>query len=102
MIIPVQLKGCPRTFYMQFDLGAPSSVLYKNKLDAIREKYPGAVPLMENDKRIGEYNFWIDKTPVAAHEILLKQFDSAVIDWKKSSKEIIGTIGADLIEGKCW
>ena len=29
MLIPVYLKNCPRRFYMQFDLGAASSLLYK-------------------------------------------------------------------------
>lgn len=98
MIIPVQIKGCPRTFYMQFDLGAPSSIFYKNKLDAIRVKYPGAIPLVGNDSRISAYHFWVDRTPVTAREILVKQFDSSVINWKEEGKEIIGTIGADLID----
>ncbi|WP_162817955.1 hypothetical protein U0035_10035 [Niabella yanshanensis] len=97
MVIPVKLKDCPRTFYMQFDLGAPSSLFYKNKLDAIRAKYPGAIPLIDKGSRISAYHFWVDGTPVLAHEILVKQFDSSVIDWKEG-REIIGTIGADLID----
>lgn len=97
MIIPVKLKNGPRLFYMQFDLGAPSSVFYKNKMDAIGAKYPGVIPL-ENNNRISEYNFWIDRTPAIAREILVKQFDSTSIDWKKDGKEIIGTIGTDLID----
>ncbi len=100
MIVPVKLEGCPRTFYMQFDLGSPFSLFYKNKLDAIGAKYPSAYPLPEKDNRISAFNFWVDQTRVTAHEILVKQFDSAVIDWKKEGKEIIGTIGADLIDGK--
>ena len=98
MIIPVKLKGCPRVFYMQFDLGAPSSLFYKNKLDAIRAKYPGTIPLTDKNSRISAYHFGVDRTPVIAHDILVKQFDSSVIDWKEQRKEIIGTIGANLID----
>ncbi|MCH5715138.1 hypothetical protein [Niabella hibiscisoli] len=98
MLIPVRLRNCPRIFYMQFDLGAPSSIFYKNKLDAIRLKYPDAVPLTENDNRIGEYNFWIGQTPATACKILVQQFDNAAADWREGRKEIIGTIGADLID----
>ena len=43
LLLPVRLKNCPRLFYMQFDLGAPSSVFYKNKLMAIQAKYPKAM-----------------------------------------------------------
>lgn len=100
MLLPVKLKGCPRTFYMQFDLGVPSSLFYKNKLDAIRARYPGAVPLVVEDNKIEDFEFRIDRTLVTAREVLVKQFDSSVINWKKETKEIIGTIGADLIDGK--
>ncbi len=37
MLIPVKIKHCPGEFYLQFDLGAPYSLLYKNKLEAIQK-----------------------------------------------------------------
>lgn len=101
MLIPVKLKNCPRLFYMQFDLGSPYSLLYKNKMDAIQEKYPGSVPLKEDGGKLPDFSFKAGKMPVLAKEIIVKQFDSTTINWKnKNGIEIIGTIGADLIDGK--
>src|SRR5690349_21738940 len=31
LLLPVKLKGCPKQFYMQFDLGAPSTLFYRSK-----------------------------------------------------------------------
>jgi len=101
MLIPIRLKNCPRTFYMQFDLGSPYSLLYKNKTDAIQTKYPGSIPEAIHEGKIENFLFKAGKIPVAAKQIVLKQFDSTSIDWnKKNQVEIIGTIGADLIDGK--
>lgn len=101
MIIPVKFKGCPRTFYMQFDLGAPASVFYKNKLEAIQVKYPGVAPAIEAGGRIKEFSFLAGRVSVIAKEIMVKQFDSSTIDWgNRKGIEIIGTLGSDLIDGK--
>jgi len=101
LLIPVKLKNCPRIFYMQFDLGSPYSLLYKNKIDGIKAKYPKAIPLNEIDEKIKGFSFKAGKTNIAAREIAMKQFDSSSIDWENENKaEIIGTIGADLIDGK--
>jgi hypothetical protein len=101
LLLPVQLQHCPKLFYMQFDLGAPSSLLYKNKLEAIRLQYPAAIPPGEPGNKLIDFSFTIAKMAVLAKEITIKQFDSSGIDWThKKSIEIIGTIGADLIDGK--
>lgn len=101
LLLPVKLKNCPKLFYMQFDLGAPSSVLYKNKLMAIQTKYPKAMQLTALDEKLMNFSFTIDKTPLLAKQITVKQFDSSTVHWAdKNSIEIIGTIGADLIDGK--
>ena len=41
LIVPVQIEGAPKTLYMQFDLGAPSTVLMKDKLDSLTARLPG-------------------------------------------------------------
>lgn len=102
ILIPVQLEEIPHTFYMQFDLGAPYSVLYYSAVEGIREKYPD----FETDERDGRpfvkrLNFKIDSIPVIAETMLVVPsgagqkniFDSTQIT-------IIGTVGADLIENK--
>ncbi len=95
MLIPVKLKGCPRQLYMQFDLGAPASIVYQNKLNAIREKYPQAGA----DSLQTIFHFTAGNTPVSAHSIPFMQFDSSSINWNTTAKVIIGTIGADFIDG---
>ncbi len=101
MLIPVKLPNCPRQFYMQFDLGAPSSLLYRNKLLAIQRNYPNAIQLNDSSKNMLNFSFKAGKMPVLATEIVVQQFDNSTINWKdKNAVEIIGTIGADLIDGK--
>jgi len=101
MLIPVKLKHCPALFFMQFDLGSPYSVLYKNKLAAIQAQYPAAISLQENAGSLLNFSFRAGAVPVLANEIAVKQFDSSALDWNnKKSMEVIGTIGADLIDGK--
>lgn len=101
LLLPVQLKNCPGTFFMQFDTGVPSSIFYKNKLQAIRLKYPHAVPGNDDDSVLLNFSFKTGRMPVRAKQIALKQFDSTRIDWRSKNRvEIIGTIGTDLIDNK--
>jgi len=48
MLVPVKLEGCPKQFYMQFDLGAPYSVFYSNKLAAINSRHPLGMQLSDS------------------------------------------------------
>ena len=101
ILIPVKLKNCAKQFFMQFDLGSPYSLFYKNKLSAIQLKYPKAMQLNQSTEKLMNFSFKTGKMPVLAKEIVIKQFDSSTINWQdKNSVEIIGTIGADLIDGK--
>ncbi|MGN7722128.1 hypothetical protein [Chitinophaga sp. 22620] len=86
---------------MQFDLGSPYSLLYKNKLAAIQRKYPGAIPPDTANGKLVNFSFEAGEVPISAKEITVKQFDSSnTIREDKNSLEIIGTIGADLVDGK--
>lgn len=101
ILLPVKLKNCPRLFYMQFDLGSPYSLFYKNKLVAIQARYPKAVQLNESEDTVTNFSFKLDKMPILAKQIVIKSFDTSTINWAdKNSIEIIGTIGADLIDGQ--
>lgn len=102
LLLPVKLKNCPRLFYMQFDLGHPYSVLYTEKLAAIRLQYPKALPENEAGNKLANFSFQTGRMQVLAKEITLQQFDSAAaINWTdKKAAVIIGTIGADLIDDK--
>lgn len=101
ILIAVKIPKCPRTFYMQFDLGAPNSILYKNKIDAIKAKYPTAIPGYEVDGKIVGFSFKAGNKDILAKEIAVAAFDSEEPNHMNNAAiEIIGTIGADLIDGK--
>jgi hypothetical protein len=103
LLIPVKIKNCPKQFYMQFDLGSPYSLFYGNKITAIRTRYPKALPPVDSSGKLNNFVFSLGKMPVAAKEIVVKQFDRSTIDWKhKTGPEIIGTIGSDLIDTKVF
>ncbi|TKC10550.1 hypothetical protein FA048_10230 [Pedobacter polaris] len=101
ILIPVKLKNCPKTFYMQFDLGSPYSLFYSNKLKAISDKYPSAVVPETPAKATTAINFMLHNVQINATEIATTNLGKVEINWKdKKSIEIIGTIGADLIDQK--
>ena len=100
MLIPIELKGCPKRFYMQFDLGAPNSILYADKILQIREKYPTAIASRDT-VALADFRFRLSDLNVLAKQIKLITNEKSAINWKeKNSIVIIGTIGADLIDGR--
>ena len=101
MIVPVTIGGCKR-FRMQLDLGATTSVLYRPKMDNLGERC--AMPPMID--RGGEryalnMDIVIGDAIIYAPEILQRRTNGQPIDWANPEKpELIGTLGADLIDGK--
>jgi hypothetical protein len=101
LLLPVKLNGCPKQFYLQFDLGAPSTLLYANKVAQINAKYPrtfthpdGATELKDLDLKLGKLN-------VKAKKLALKTYAPSTINWKNQQDvTVIGTLGADFIENK--
>jgi hypothetical protein len=57
MLIPVKLDGCPKQFYMQFDLGVPYSLFYRNKLKAINNQYPLTVHIPDSSVAGMKFSF---------------------------------------------
>jgi hypothetical protein len=100
-LIPVKLPNCTKQFYMQFDLGSPYSLFYKNKLASIQAKFPASIKQNIADSKLTNFSFKAGKVEVLATEIVNKQFDSIPINWSnKNGIEIIGTLGADFIDNK--
>lgn len=102
MLLPISLKGCPETYFMQFDLGAPTSLFYKNKLDAINKRYHNLVfQQKDTESELLNFQFTLGNTLVNAKKIAAKQFEGSKIDWSDTmTKQIIGTIGTDFFENK--
>jgi len=100
LLIPVKLPGCPKQFYMQFDLGAPVSMFYSNNINEIRAKYPKSIAQGDSVK-LSDQHLTIAGKDILAKEIALKKYSSKAINWKsKNSMDVIGTIGMDFIENK--
>jgi hypothetical protein len=87
---------------MQFDLGAPTSMFYENKLNAINLKYKVCtIDSTESQKQLNNFKFILDKLEISAKKINVKNYFNDTIDWKnENEKIIIGTIGSDIIENK--
>lgn len=100
LLLPVKLKGCPTIFYMQFDTGSPYSMLYINKLKSINDRYPALVQVSDTTRKLQQFRFNVGGMAVLATEIVVRQFDSAGINWSKNAVEVIGTLGTDLIDNK--
>ena len=99
LLLPVRLQGCPKVFYMQFDLGAPTSIFYRGKMNAIRRRYPTSIPGADTAE-LSNFSFLVDTSRVTAKRISLPAAGNEVINWKSKSIEIIGTLGTDLIDGR--
>jgi hypothetical protein len=100
MLIPVKLKGCPKQFYMQFDVGVSHSLFYKNKLKVINSRYPFHVQVPDTAATWKEVSFTTGNIRIQADEIRLKQLGTTQINWDDNAIEIIGTLGADFIGDK--
>ena len=102
MFLPIKLAGCPKTFYMQFDLGAPTTRFYENKLDAINLKYKVCtIDSTESQKTLKNFAFSLNNLKIKVKTVNVNRYSDDAIDWKNETEPvIIGTIGSDLIENK--
>jgi hypothetical protein len=101
LLLPVQLPGCPKQLYMQFDLGSPYSMFYREKLTDIVKNYGSTITMTDSTQILENYTFHIGKMPVTAKSIAVEQFhDYQLKSVSQPEVIIIGTIGADFIDGR--
>jgi hypothetical protein len=102
MVVPVRLPGCDRIFHMQFDLGATSSLLYAGKLAALSERCPKLAMQDRDGKRnAANVSLLLNGQSLLFKEIYVRNMGGSTIDWNDTDHiEMIGTLGADIIEGK--
>ena len=100
LFLPVKIKGIPRTFYMQFDTGTPSTLLYKGYLLSIKEKYPYQIGAMDSASVTISQSFQLGDMNVHSDQFKLYDYGQQTIDWEDSTKIRIGTLGADILEKK--
>ncbi|MBF9236195.1 hypothetical protein I2I05_02190 [Hymenobacter sp. BT683] len=98
LLVPVQLPGCPRTCYLQFDTGAPYSVLYANSLAALQGRYP-ALPFVGAPQldTVRNVRFALGRGQVQALWMLVLPQGQAQLPADSTAPFIIGTLGADVL-----
>lgn len=101
LFLPVQVAGLEQPFRMQFDLGAPSSVLYGPAFQSVLDSTGLPIAFVDNESRRYAQNvaFNIADASVTASEMRVMAYGEPV-GWGAETPPIIGTIGADFISGK--
>ncbi|TGE09347.1 hypothetical protein [Hymenobacter fodinae] len=101
LLVPVTLPGCPRTCYLQFDTGSPSTLLYANALAALRKEYPAtAQRLLPQADTVRDVTFTLDQATVQAHWLRTLQYGATELPTDNTEHFIIGTLGADVLDGR--
>lgn len=96
MLVPVRFGGAgSKVFYLQFDLGHPSTVLYANKWASIAARYG----LPAAGARLASLDLVLGDAAVRGRDVALMPREGAGVDWDQDV-ELVGTLGADLIDGR--
>lgn len=100
LLLPVRIEGAPKTLYMQFDLGAPSTVLMKSKLESLAARLPELA--VGADGRVGRFAFTMGEVRAEARSVRVHDDGAGEgIAWDDPERiDIIGTVGADLLRGR--
>ena len=100
--IPVFIKGVSSKLYMQFDTGAPSTILYGNALENL--KLPTIIAnqaYKEKDSYLSDFEFMIGENILNLKEPNVLEAYGEFIDVSDTITEWkIGTIGADFLANK--
>ncbi|GAA4320802.1 hypothetical protein [Flaviaesturariibacter amylovorans] len=95
LLLPVVLPGCPERLYLQFDLGAPHTILYTDAVAGLRARHPRSLPAPDSAGRLRAFAFRLGTMAVEAPSIGLKDYDTS-----GAGPRIIGTAGSDLVAGR--
>ena len=100
LLLPVRLPGCPRTCYVQFDTGAPYSLLYGKPLAALRQAYPAAQLPMPRQDTVHSFSLALGSGKVHARRLLVRPYGQAQLPADSTAPFIIGTLGTDALAGQ--
>jgi hypothetical protein len=101
LLLPVALPGCPRTCYLQFDTGAPTSLLYAHSLAALRTRYPGTRQyLLPQADTLRNFRFRLGQSQVQARRLRVLAYGTHQLPADSTAPFIIGTLGADVLENQ--
>ncbi|MFD2941342.1 hypothetical protein [Flavobacterium notoginsengisoli] len=97
LLIPIQINGIDKTFYMQFDSGSPITVFYKKSLESISEKLSNQINI-DSEKNQISTGFSIGNMKVYSSFFEILNYGSVIDFDNPDAANIIGTIGTDLLE----
>lgn len=103
LLVPVVIEGSPKTLYMQFDLGTPSTVLKANKLKSLQDRLGGWPTVTEGDAAFAsKVEFRVGNLTLSSDRIKVRKVgETSAIDWDNPQAiDVIGTIGSDLLDGR--
>ncbi|TGD77949.1 hypothetical protein [Hymenobacter wooponensis] len=101
LLVPVRLPGCPRTCYLQFDTGSPSTLLYANSLAALRKHYPATTQrLLPQADTLHDVTFSLGQATVQASWLRVLEYGATELPADSTAQFIIGTLGADVLDGR--
>ncbi len=97
LLLPVKLDGISDTFYLQFDLGAHSTLFHENALQSIIQKHPFINAQLQNKQ--DPFLFKLGEVSVSVPIVKRINYGKA-INWTPAAINIIGTLGSDILEHK--
>ena len=98
LLVPITLPGCSRTCYMQFDTGAPYSILYDNPLAALRAQYPAiSSSLLPEANAVQNFHFAIGQGQLQARTIRVMHRGATELPADSTAPFVIGTLGSDVL-----
>ncbi|RFP65039.1 hypothetical protein D0N36_11085 [Hymenobacter lapidiphilus] len=101
LLVPIRLRNCPRTCYLQVDTGAPYTVLYAHQLTALRQRYPAlGTSLQLREKVVPEFRFALGGAQVAVGHTKVLVNGTGEMPADSLAPFIIGSLGADVLEGR--
>ncbi len=88
LLLPIHFPNETVTYYLQFDTGAPSTILYSKAITQLKQ-------IKSNGER-AKTIFYIGKTKISSNKFQILTMGDNNTDTHK----IIGTIGADILENR--
>lgn len=100
LLLPVRIEGVSKTLYMQFDLGAPSTVLMKSKIESLARRLPRLA--IGSEGRVARFGFSMGDVQAEARGVRVHDDGPGEgIAWDDADRiDVIGTVGADLLRGR--
>ncbi|KAA9339729.1 hypothetical protein F0P96_03690 [Hymenobacter busanensis] len=101
MLVPVRVPGCARTCYLQFDTGAPYTLLYAHPLAALRARHPATqAALLPSADTVRNFQFALGRSPVQVRRLPVLRYGAHQLPADTAQPFVIGTLGTDALDGR--